>query len=165
MSATLQVKSVHGESRGSAPHLLQQTASQHQLLSCTKLRESPCYTRLSPRRISRWQRAQRTAAGPAVVQDRLHLIWRHHPRQLLRRLQRDHPRCLGSALADVMQERAASQRVRRRPATMPAARRPPWATTPLVQYAATCPEPPIGLRHNSPHGLKITGGYQQPPAN
>ena len=125
-----------------------------------QLRESLCYTRLSPRRISRWQRAQRTAAGPAAVQDRLHLIWRHHPRQLLRRLQRDHPRCLGSALADVMQERAASQRVRRRPATMPAARRPPWATTPLVQYAATCPEPPIGLRHNSPHGLKITGGYQ-----
>ena len=70
-----------------------------------KLRESRCYTRLRPRRISRWQRAQRTAAGPAAVQDRLHLIWRHHPRQLLRRLQRDHPRCLGSALADVMQER------------------------------------------------------------
>jgi hypothetical protein len=63
-----------------------------------KLRESRCYTRLSPRRVSRWQRAQRTAAGPAAVQDRLHLIWRQHPRQLLRRLQRYHPRCLGSLL-------------------------------------------------------------------
>jgi hypothetical protein len=130
-----------------------------------KLRESPCYTRLSPRRISRWQRAQRTAAGPAAVQDRLHLIWRHHPRQLLRRLQRYHPRCLRSALADVMQKRP--------PASACAADLPrcqqladhPGLPLPLVQYAATCPEPPIGLRHNSPHGLKKTGGYQQPPAN
>ena len=37
--------------------------------------------------------------------------------------------------------------------------------SPSSSTAATCPEPPIRLRHNSPHRLKTTGGYQQPPAN
>jgi len=43
-----------------------------------KLRESPCYTRLSPRRISRWQRAQRTAAGDWLLDhsDQLHTLVR-----------------------------------------------------------------------------------------
>jgi len=35
----------------------------------------------------------------------------------------------------------------------------------ITATTATCPVPPIRLRHNSPRGLKITGGYQQPPGN
>jgi hypothetical protein len=130
-----------------------------------QLRESLCYTRLSPRRISRWQRAQRTAAGPAAVQDRLHLIWRHHPRQLLRRLQRYHPRCLRSALADVMQKRP--------PASACAADLPrcqQLADHPGLPLPSSSSRPPVRNRQvyrdiTAPHGLKITGGYQQPPAN
>ena len=50
----------------------------------------------------------------AGVQDRLHLAGGQHPRQLLRRLQRDRPPRLRLALADVMQERLPAAPRRRR---------------------------------------------------
>src|SRR4051812_30886102 len=66
--------------------------------------------------------------------------------------------------------RSASQRA---PASHYDARSSPttlgYHHSPSSSTAATCPEPPIRspirLRHNSPHRLKTTGGYQQPPAN
>jgi hypothetical protein len=80
MSATSFRSRASMASRGAVPGCATPVAADSIPASASelhKLRQSRCYTRLSPRSISRWQRAQRTAAGPAAVQDRLHLIWRH----------------------------------------------------------------------------------------